>query len=429
MKKLVASLSLLSLLFISLSFAQSQSRPRVVTNPTTQQTTQTQTSNPNTSPTPERKKPVLIGDNGGQTTQPNNNQKVDPNAPVEVDDGDVVRVETALVTIPVSVMDRNGNFVSGLRKDDFKIFEDNQEQDVAYFATVDAPFTVALVLDMSGSTRNRLGEIQEAAMAFVDQLRFDDKVIVVEFDDKINVLCEATNNRNVIRNAIYSARSGDGTKLYDTVDFVINQKLSYVQGRKAIVLFTDGVDTTSKRASYESTLQDAEELDALIFPIQFDTYNDVAGTGGGGGTTYPTPSRKKPSIWDAVGIILGGGNVKIGGGGGGMGGSRDDYAKADRYLSALARSTGARVYREQSSYTLRQVFGQVAEELRKQYSLGYYPKMASTEGSRHNIRVRVMRPNLAVRARDSYITGQQDSNAQTPKKKPTLSSPFGRKIR
>jgi len=424
MKRLVVSLSLLSLLFVSVSFAQSQSRPRIVTNPTTQQ--QTQTNNPNTSPSPERKKPVLIGDNGGQTTQPNNNPTVDPNAPIEVDDGDVVRVETALVTIPVSVMDRNGNFVSGLRKDEFKIFEDNQEQDVAYFATVDTPFTVALVLDMSGSTRNRIGEIQEAAMAFVDQLRFDDKVMVIAFDDDIDVLCEATGDRRVIRNAIYNTRPGDGTRLYDTVDFVINQKLNRVQGRKAIVLFTDGVDTTSKRASYESTLQDAEELDALIFPIQFDTYNDVAGTSGGGGN----PSRRKPSIGDLIGIILGGGNVRVGGGGGGggMGGSREDYARADRYLAALARSTGARVYREQSTHTLRQVFGQVAEELRKQYSLGYYPKNASAEGTRHNIRVRVMRPNLAIRARDSYITGQQGPNAQT-KKKPTLSSPFGKKIR
>lgn len=438
MKKLAVYLSLLSLIISGFSFAQAQTRPRRVQNPAPpqQKPTQTETNQntntyPNTSPSPERKKPVLIGDNKGQGTGQNGNQnpQIDPNAPIEVDEGDVVRVETALVTIPVSVMDRNGKFVSGLRKEDFKIFEDNVENEVAYFATVDSPFTVALVMDMSGSTRNRLPEIQEAALAFVNQLRADDRVMVISFADSIETLCEPTSDRRTLRNAIYSTRAGDGTKLYDAVDYVINRKLNYVQGRKAIVLFTDGVDTTSKRASYESTLQDAEELDALIYPIQYDTYADLNGGGGSYPTGNPVPTRRKPSVWDAIGVILGGGTIGTGGGGG-TGSSRADYERADRYLSALARSTGARVYREQSSYTLNQVFGQVAEELRKQYSIGYYPKNQSAVGTRHHIRVRVMKPNLAVRARDSYITGQTNNNAQTqPKKKPTLSSPFRGRIR
>jgi VWFA-related protein len=430
MKKMFVCLSLLSLFFVSVSFARAQSRPRRVPNPTPQ-TTQTQpqqNTEPTTSPSPEKKKPVLIGDNKQQGTQPTDNQtKVDPNAPIEVDENEVVRVETSLVTIPVSVMDRNGKFVANLRKEDFKVFEDNVEHEVAYFATVETPFTVALMIDMSGSTRNRLQEIQDAAMAFVDQLRADDSVMVIAFDDDIDVLCEATSDRRIIRSAIYNTRPGDGTKLYDAVDFVINRKLNYISGRKAIVLFTDGVDTTSRRASYESTLQDAEELDALIYPVQYDTYADL----NGGGSNYPsrTPvptSGRKPGLGDLIGIILGGGNVNIGGGGG-PGSSRSDYERADRYLNALANTTGARVFREQSSYTLRQIFGQVAEELRKQYSIGYYPKNQSAVGTRHSIRVRVMRPNLAVRARDSYITGQQsDTNAQTTKKKPTLSSPLRR---
>src|ERR1700754_2593507 len=105
----------------------------------------------------------------------------------EVGEDDVVRINATLVTIPVSVLDRDGRFISGLRKEDFRIFEDGGEQQVAYFATTEEPFTVALVIDTSGSTRFKLEDIQEAAIAFLDQLRPDDKVVVISFDESVRV--------------------------------------------------------------------------------------------------------------------------------------------------------------------------------------------------------------------------------------------------
>src|SRR6185503_17741433 len=120
----------------------------------------------------------------------------------------------------------------------------------------------------------------DAAITFVNQLRQDDRVMVVSFDDDIRILTEFTSDRRRLRDAILQTRPGDGTKLYDAVDMVINQRLSTVDGRKAVVLFTDGVDTTSRHASYESNVRDAEELDALIYPVQYDT-NDNFGGGGG----------------------------------------------------------------------------------------------------------------------------------------------------
>ena len=168
----------------------------------------------------------------------------------EVGEDDVVRINTTLVTIPVSVMDRDGKYIPDLRKEDFRIYENGVEQEIAYFAAVEQPFTVALLLDTSRSTRFRMDEIQDAAIAFVEQLRPADRVMVVSFDDSVRVLAEATNDRRTLRDAIMRARTGGGTKLYDAVDFVINRRFDKIQGRKAIVLFTDGVDTTSERASY-----------------------------------------------------------------------------------------------------------------------------------------------------------------------------------
>src|SRR5258708_13614574 len=102
------------------------------------------------------------------------------------DDGDVLRVETNLITIPVSVFDRNGLYIPGLRQSEFKIFEDGVEQEIAYFGTTDKPFTVALLIDTSPSTAYKIEEIRQAATAFVDQLEPQDSVIVIEFNHSVN---------------------------------------------------------------------------------------------------------------------------------------------------------------------------------------------------------------------------------------------------
>jgi Ca-activated chloride channel homolog len=438
MRKYAYVLMLLSLFCIAVLSAGAQTRPRRVgqtaSQPSLPSTPAPRTSNTTNAPvtpaTQARHQPVLGGANGSNN-QPGRTQTSAPaqNDSEEVGEGDVVRVNTTLVTIPVSVMDRNGRYVPNLRKEDFRIYEDGAEQQVAYFASVEKPFTVVLMIDTSGSTRFRLEEIQDAAIAFVNQLRPDDRVSVVSFDDQVRVLAEATNDRYTLRNAIRQTRTGDGTRLYDAVDMVINQQLSRVSGRKAIVLFTDGVDTTSKHATYQSTVRAAEELDALVYPVQYDTYDDAQG---GGGQTWPGSSRmpplRLPSIFDIIigGTIRSGGGGGRGGGGrgggtGGAGSSRDEYMRASAYLRDMSEKTGARLYRADSVQNLEQSFALVAEELRRQYSLGYYPSMAAQVGQRRQIRVRVNRPELAVRARDSYVVGSQtNATAQDNRQAPVL---------
>ena len=370
-------------------------------------------------PTP----PVLRGANRDPNEQQPTTTAPKDNTPEEFGEGDTLRVDTTLVSIPVSVMDRNGKFIPNLRKEDFHIWENGVEQQVAYFASVDKPFTVALVIDTSGSTKYRLMEIQDAAIAFVNQLRPDDRVMVVSFSDKLRVLSQPTNDRFALRDAIQRTEPGSGTRLYDAVDLVINEHFNRIDGRKAIVLFTDGVDTTSKRASYESTVRDAEELDALIYPVEFDTYGDMAGGGGwpGGGGSQ---KGKGGILGDLINIIVNG-NITINSGGGGSGGagtSREEYERGDRYLHDLARVTGARLYNAEMQ-NLDFAFRSVAEELRRQYSLGYYPKNKPVAGERRGIRVRVTRPELVVRTRDSYIfQPNANTSAQTtqPQAKPPV---------
>jgi hypothetical protein len=133
-------------------------------------------------------------------------------APTQPDpDGeDIIKVETDLITIPVSVFDRNGLYIPNLQKGNFKIFEDGKEQEIAYFGTSEKPFTVVLLLDTSPSTEYRIEEIQRAAMAFVNQLKPQDRVMVIEFAERVHLLTEATNDRAVIEKAINRADFGGG---------------------------------------------------------------------------------------------------------------------------------------------------------------------------------------------------------------------------
>lgn len=261
--------ALLSLLMGCILVAQAQTRPRRVGSDSGTSQTGPITNNPT---------PVLRGTRNTDTQSPSTTSS-QQNEPQEVDAGDVIKVNTTLVTIPVSVMDRDGRYVPNLQKGDFRLWDDGIEQEVAFFSSVEKPFSVVLMLDTSPSTQFRLEDIQDAAISFVNQLRPDDRVMVVSFNNDISVLTDFTTDRQKLNRAIYRAHTDDGTRLYDAVDLVMNRELKKVQGRKAIVLFTDGVDTTSRRASYDTNVVDAQELDALVYAVQYDTAGDMAQTG------------------------------------------------------------------------------------------------------------------------------------------------------
>jgi len=302
-------------------------------------------------------------------------------------DDDVVHIDTDLVTIPVRVTTRGGRPVPDIKKSEFKIFENGDEQEIAYFAADEAPFTVALLLDMSYSSVFKLRDIQTAAMQFISQLKPNDKIMIVAFDEKVRILCELTDNRKALQYAVEAARIGSGTSVYDAVDKVVNDRFQKLTGRKAIVLLSDGVDTTSERSDLKALLADIDETDVLIYPIQYDTYDDVQ------------KNRKKdaeiryddndrPYIVDTPQ---------------GKGERSLDYAEAKEFLNGMADRTGGSVQRVRSTTNLAEAFARIADELRKTYSLGYYPTSERKPGTSYYIRVRVYRPDLVVRARETYL--------------------------
>ena len=355
-------------------------------------TTKTQTE------TPQTNKSANTDSANTETTV--NESKIGPNG--ETIEGDVIRTDTALVMLPVTVVDRNGRYVPELVRENFRVMEDGVEQKIAYFATTDSPVTVVLLIDTSGSTHFKLDEIQDAAINFVSKLKDNDSVMVMSFDDRIEVQCKPTTDRSEIEHAIRRTRTGGGTRLYDAVQEVLKKQLATISGRKAVVLFTDGVDTTSHRATYETTLRLAEESDAPIYAVDYDTSGTMV-NGGIGGGGLPLPGGRG-------GIIFGTPFPR-----GGMpapGSTMGDYRRAVRYLHAISESTGGRFYSGDSLFGIGQAFSWIAEELGRQYSLGYYPSATGKSGERRQVKVKVTEPELVVKSRDSYIYTESAKGAK-----------------
>ncbi|MCI0662046.1 MAG: VWA domain-containing protein [Acidobacteria bacterium] len=324
---------------------------------------------------PEQKRPSLLSN--GDAFPANPQKSSEPATPEE----SMLKLDTSLVIVPVSAMDKDGKFVPGLVSKDFQLFENGIKQEITEFGSSEAPFHVALLIDTSPSTRFKIEDMQDAAISFLDQLRPQDQVMVVSFDNNVRVDTEFTNNRDRLLRAILRTRTGPGTRVYDALDLSLTERLKNVQGRKAIVVFTDGVDTTSRLSYPQDVITHVEESGVLVYSIRYDTFLDLQSRN----TTGPLPP----------------------------GNSKEDYEFAASFLKDLALRSGSRTIDVETTTDLHKAFNTIAEELRKQYWLGYYPENTERDGSYRRIKVNVDKPDIVIRSRQGYRAAQ-DSESPKP---------------
>lgn len=318
----------------------------------------------------------------GQTpaASPTPTPSATPSVPDVPADEEVLSVETALVNIPVSVTDAAGRVVPGLARENFQIFENGVPQKIEYFASTEEPFTVVLLLDVSGSVKENLGDIKRAALAFLDQLKPEDRVMGITFDMQLRVLNTDLRDREGLRKAIRDIDVGGGTYLYATTQVVSNRLLQRFKGRKALVLFTDGIDgwhqinglNNTPVSNYETSLAAAEASGALVYAVQFNAVDDIE---------IARDAER----------------------------GRNRFAEnkiANSYLKDLTERTGGAIYRTKRIKELKTAFASVADELRRQYSIGYYPPTPAKKGERRRVSIAVDQPGAKARARDSYIGRQ-----------------------
>jgi VWFA-related protein len=368
-----------------------------------------------------------------------------------------------LIQVPVFVKNSAGHYITDLAHNEFEIFEDGVKQNVALLTPMTAPTSVVLLLDTSISTQGKLGEIRRAAQVFADQLQKSDRIKLITFDDQIREMNEFTTDRVVIKTAIRNAESGYNTKVYDAINVAL-ESLREVDGRKAIVIFSDGVDYRSDYASSESTLRSLEQDGVLVYPIRFSTRaaaerlaREQAGQGANlptaevvrstSGSPEPLPGdspsptskseprtgplglpspdeifrRRRDSGRDRdrypptgrppageVGSDLPAGRARVP--------VKSEkrpvdtvgvmldrlYTTADTYLQALADKSGGQLLQADTVGSLPDAFSEVANELRAQYLLGYAPSIKAHDDQYHTIKIVSSRPGMIIRARAGY---------------------------
>ena len=380
----------------------------------------------NQEPQPNKQqRPRTVGQGNTQSNSKGNSNSSHPstNTPVEeVDEGDIVRVETQLVSVPAVVTDRNGRPLAGLKLENFAVLEDGKTQTLTNFATTETPFEIALLLDTSGSTREDLGLIRDAANAFIAALRPGDRVAIVAFKNRqddgipkatVDLRSSLTDDRGNLRVAIESLGTSNGTPFYDSLAEISQQVFreaprDEVRGRRAIVALTDGVDSSSN-IGFDDARATLARTGVAAYFIQLSTEDYVEDRllkdcEDDGRLTLSSkqlerfrrlfvPGAQQEDYQDFCRL----GQFER------MDISRRLYNLARTEMNELARGTGGRNFSAATLRDARAAFAQVANEIGTQYSLGYYPSNKTRDGQFRKISVEIRGVKDAqVRAREGY---------------------------
>ena len=279
-----------------------------------------------------------------------------------------ITVGVDLVNVLFTVTDKNGRLVSGLGPEDFILEEDGELQEIRHFAREnELPLTLALLVDTSPSVRPVFDEEKRTAVSFLDSiLRPQDLALIIGFDRSVTLIQDFTENSRLLGDAVYSLEIGSGTSVYDAVFLASEDRLRDEVGRKAVILISDGEDTTSQFGRTEALIA-AHQADAVIYSI-----------------SNTLPRR-------------------------GFFGRRGGRASGDmRTLKTLSEETGGAVFVLDNDSDFEDIFSQIAEELRTQYSLGYVSTNPARDGKYRKIEIKHRDKNLRVRSRRGYYAPSED---------------------
>ena len=308
---------------------------------------------------------------------------------VTAQDDETIRVDSSLVRLNVGVVDQRGHPITSLDKNNFEIFEDGVKQQISRFEPSEAPFSVVIMLDMSGSTLGFRQVIAQSAVRFIDALSPNDRVAVIEFYDKINLRNDFTTNRSVLANSIAVANGRGKTYLYKALDFALDKLAKEKSRRKAIIVLTDGVDTIARDKDRETLepLKD-EQIATAIKPESGDVLNRVLNRADAQGVTiYPLalPTGDPAKLADPTlrQVAM--------------------FKAARSRLQIVADRTGGTLNSIHRLEDMGRLYSLVAADLRTLYTIEYQPANGKRDGKWRAVRIDVKNPDLISRTRQGYF--------------------------
>jgi Ca-activated chloride channel family protein len=365
---------------------------------------------------------------GNGTDQTNETKKPAAGASEEVDEGDVVRVDTQLVSVPAVVTDSSGRPLSGLRPENFRLVEDGELQTIANFGTAETPFEIALLLDTSGSTRDDVALIRAAANSFIEALRPGDRVGIVAFNTArtinepvatVEVLSPLTSDREDLRKAIENVGASNGTPYYDALERVADSVFREppkedVRGRRAVVALTDGVDSASN-SDFATARVELSRAGIACYFVQINTEDFVEDRlmkdcqDDGQLSLSQKQIERYRRLFVPAAKAEDFNNFCHMGPFERMSISRDLYNLARREMNDLARVSGGRSFVAATLADARAAFARVAADIGTLYSIGYYPTNKARDGKFRTIKLEIkgVKEKAQIRARDGYYAPKQ----------------------
>ena len=331
-----------------------------------------------------------------------------------------VQVNVKVVTMAVTVRDKHGAIVPNLTKADFTLTEDGRPQAIKYFnPDKDVPLNLGLLVDTSMSQRKLLDDERTGSQHFLDAMLTDpkDKAFVIQFDHEVDLLEDLTPDKGKLRAAIDQIGApqfqqtstddsgqgsgghhygGGGTMLYDSIYLASNEVLMKQQGRKAVVVLTDGVDRGSKE-TLNGAIEAAQRADTVVYAIYYK--GEESHSSGGG---FPGGGRHGGMGYPGGGYPGGGGGYPGGGRGGQRPQSQEPHVDGKKILEQICGQTGGRMFEVTKKETADQIYNTIAEEMRGQYMLGYTPDKQSTDSGYHKIVLTATKKDLTAQTRDGY---------------------------
>jgi len=310
-----------------------------------------------------------------------------PQREEDVNPGEVISVDTTEVMLPVTVRDNQGRLVSNLTRNDFRVFEDSSQQPLSDIALRQVPVDAVLMVDASSSVANNLEDFRRAAQGFADKLASDDRISLIKFDDRVELLQDWTQSRFQLQRALHRIEPGMFTRFNDALMLAARDQFAKGTSRRAVIVLSDGIDSGRGTTTLEAALQALLKAQVTTYIVSNTEISRASKRAeldnllGGSDTTVRFNQLRIEDLKEGLRVL----------------------DQSERQLEQIAAATGGRLYKPQTFDALDSIYAEVADELRHQYAIYYTPLNRARDGGFRRVRIEMTNRSYEATTRVGYF--------------------------